>query len=495
MGAAIFVFPISMVSHSTGSSTSRPSRIGKAEFHGHIAQPLPLVRYGQPTSISSMPAGGVESGPRFETREPTRPNSHPPQPSITAEIPARTASGNAGMAPDWRGHPAPSDCRLRSVSQGPSRAAGMVMAAVNASPPMCPPLHSNPRVLVPLLAPHQQAALRHGHPTDPASETPSAAAQPHRKMAGEDSSHRRGAPSHAQALRHRLVHRDLCGHLPSCPARLSATPGSLRRRKRRRRFTSNTRTQEPEVCAASVWMVCRETGERCAREQANRIRPLGQLQPSSVNSMKSHAPADESSAAGRPRMPCHRLFHARDRFADDSNRGSGPALTALRPSSSRPMRLRMAAWLPSRPPSPQVGRCAAQSRPLRQYIHSNSPIPKIKCGSFTVMLQRCRLSGVPGCTAPAALRSASVAGMMVKLNLSWQINAPIALLPAFSLRACLVKSYSTNARAKTGDDHILTLSLLDDPRKAPSGPCPPRFLDDPLHCPVYPTHRQIEQSS
>jgi hypothetical protein len=50
--------------------------------------------------------------------------------------------------------------------------------------------------------------------------------------------------------------------------------------------------------------------------------------------------------------------------------------------------------------------------------------------------------------------------------------------------------------AKTGDDHILTLSPASTTLgKAPSGPCPPRFLDDPLHCPVYPTHRQIEQSS
>jgi len=99
-------------------------------------------------------------------------------------------------------------------------------------------------------------------------------------------------------------------------------------------------------------------------------------------------------------------------------------------------------------------------------------------------------AGFPVCLVarrPAALRSASVAGMMVKLNLSWQINAPIALLPAFSLRACLVKSYSTNARRQDRRrPYSDPESCLDDPRKSPSGPCPPRFLDDPLHCPVYP---------
>ncbi len=71
-----------------------------------------------------------------------------------------------------------------------------------------------------------------------------------------------------------------------------------------------------------------------------------------------------------------------------AGRGSSKC-TALRPRSSRPTRLRIAAWLPSRPAITLKFAGAPPNRaPSGSMSHNSSPIPRIRCGSLKVVLLR-----------------------------------------------------------------------------------------------------------
>jgi len=100
---------------------SRPSRIGKAESTGTSRNLCRWSDTGQPTSISSMPAGGVESGPRFEpgnprVQIPIRLNLRSQRKSPRAPI------RNAGMAPDCEAtQPPPAIAASFSVARSEPR--------------------------------------------------------------------------------------------------------------------------------------------------------------------------------------------------------------------------------------------------------------------------------------------------------------------------------------------------------------------------------------
>jgi len=203
------------------------------------------------------------------------------------------------------------------------------MAAVNASPGQwCPPPAQQSPGARATPRPHQQAAFAATVTATRSSvgNSISSRSAPNRKWPGEIRPPP-GAPA-APALaapRHRSS---------SSPWPVPATPGSLRRKE----TATAVHVKHPHAGARSLRRQRLDglprNGRALRQERAIASARSASCSHSSVNSMKSTPPADESySAAGRPRMPLSpALFHARDRFADDSNRRAAVSRsTALRP--------------------------------------------------------------------------------------------------------------------------------------------------------------------
>ena len=144
---------------------------------------------------------------------------------------------------------------------------------------------------------------------------------------------------------------------------------------------------DAEVSATNVRMVCRDCLLRCASEPKQMALALGQLDPfvgelqeipcrglmnGKVRLTSRKADRDAAGLVRRVDLKMARLDRHRVEAAD----GLAAHLVSADAAQDRGVIAQPASHYG------KVGGCAAEPRPSGNMSHSNSPIPRIKCGSF-----------------------------------------------------------------------------------------------------------------